>query len=303
MSGNTEGDIEELERWVDENIARLCKMLVVGVREDLERAGASGMYDDQTMAEAQAHQAANVAEFEGFQQKVVDARQDGPPWSLWEETFGRLPTPGLLLVERTMAESGSAYPTFLKYQTLSRWLFLSSLADHAYRYFFQPSRDIAIESWKEVVNEMTPELKSELNIAEGFELESCPVDVAEMSRSARRTAECFDASYDDSARSHFRALVDHPNVDGEKLRAFLETMPFQSDEEWNATFEGALDEARAHVGAAATGHEASAVSAAFRFVSVVTLLPMDECWGMYQEIRAEHVRHGEESLIPDIDPC
>ncbi|MFT5353069.1 MAG: hypothetical protein ACI9KE_000266 [Polyangiales bacterium] len=203
-SDYTAGDIEELERWVDESREQLFELLVTGLEQQLLNAREMGLYSEAMLVEQEEYCRESASKFAEFDREISSARAKGPPWELWKETFGRYPTPGLLLVERTMANSGAHYPCFgHHYYELSRLLAHSTLTFH-------------FEHNKEVL---------------------------QLKQVARGACETFDVAYDYSARAHFRALLAHPNVDEDKYRPFLSKLVFQSDAEWDAYFDEAMSAA------------------------------------------------------------
>lgn len=250
-SDYTAGDLEELERWVDESREQLFELLVTDRERGLLNARETGLYSGEMLVEYEEYCRESARIFAEYDQKISLARAKGPPWELWNETFGRYPTPGLLLVERTMANSGARYPCFgHHYYELSRLLAHTTLIS---RY---QGKDLHLK------------------------------------HDARGVCEAFDVAYDYSARAHFRALMDHPNVDENKYGPFLNKLVFQSDAEWDAYFDEAMS-------AAESVRESDVLEQSLLFASSLLKLTLEESREMHEEV--ERRRAEEEPSASDAD--
>ena len=117
-------------------------------------------------------------------------------------------------------------------------------------------------------------------------------EVLQLKRLARGACETFDVAYDYSARAHFRALMDHPNVDTDKYRPFLNKLVFQSDADWDAYFDEAMS-------AAESAKEEDVLERSLLFASSLLKLTLEESREMHAEV--ERRRAEEEPSASDAD--
>lgn len=180
---------------------------------DMEAAGISL---ERVLRESRKDLTILTADVELMQRAIAEASSDGPPWGVWEETFGSLPTPGLLPVHLAITEKGAAGPKF-------------SFLRH-----FMKRETIDIGRTCSLSGSILDPLKRKQLQHYLFQLTEWTFDVAQ-----RR-----GLFLDERRQLTFEALASHPGVREVALADFLSKQRFVTAMEWNVVVDDAIAKAR-----------------------------------------------------------
>lgn len=190
----------------------------------------------------------------GTLERALASVEDDPPWSLWVETFGTLPTPGLLPVHLEVVADKAEWPSLLHFHALNqRSDFLGAYA---------LGRALLIDPSAEYTREFTRWM---LGVAQRRGL-----------------------LLDERRRLSFMALSSHSAVREEALQHFVSEQRFVTETEWNAFVDAAVIEARKeHLLDTGEASDAAFLQATHGVVAELLQLSLRTCEGMYQAFLAQ----------------
>ncbi|MFT5353989.1 MAG: hypothetical protein ACI9KE_001189 [Polyangiales bacterium] len=225
-----DADVAELLRWLEDSVRgilaqyggsqaelevfeapgaleRIAEEMKISLGEVLERMGC--VSQEQFVEEARADLAKVQIEIDALQQALASI-VDGSPWPLWQETFGAMPTPGLLPVHLEVTEDKAEWPSFLHFHALNQRT--DFLGAHA----------------------LGGALLADAN----------PHNVNHFTSWMFGVGQRHGLFLDAKRRVVFEALSSHPAVHEQALERFLSEQRFVLEVEWNVTVDEAVAKAR-----------------------------------------------------------